>query len=149
MMGTEKIGELRCPQARRLLSPYLDGMVTGTEMVALQQHLSDCVACQGEYRALRRTQQLLAGVKRPQVPEDLGLRLRVAISRQAAQARAPFQGLLVRLENSFQAFMVPATAGFLSALLIFGVAMAYFVAPASLQANNDVPLVMVNTAPQL
>ena len=27
--------------------------------------------------------------------------------------------------------------------------MAYFVAPASLQANNDVPLVMVNTAPQL
>jgi len=149
MMGTEKIGELRCPQARRLLSPYLDGMVTGTEMVALQQHLSDCVACQGEYRALRRTQQLLADVKGPQVPEDLGLRLRVAISREAAQARAPFQGLLVRLENSFQAFMVPATAGFLSALLIFGVAMAYFVAPASLQANNDVPLVMVNTAPQL
>ena len=149
MMGTEKIKELRCPQARPLLSPYLDGVVTGTEMLALQGHLTKCAACRVEYRALRRTQQLLAGVKRPQVPEDLGLRLRVAISREAAQARAPFQGLLVRLENSFQAFMVPATAGFLSALLIFGVAMAYFVAPSSLQANNDVPLVMLNTAPQL
>ena len=97
----------------------------------------------------RRTQQLLASVKRPQVPEDLGLKLRVAISREAAEARAPFQGLLVRLENSFQAFMVPATAGFLSALVIFSIAMAYFVAPSSLQANNDVPLVMVNTGPQL
>src|SRR5271157_324343 len=149
MKGTEKIKELRCLQAKRLLSPYLDGVVTGTEMLALQDHLSDCAACQSEYRALRRTQQLLARVKRPQAPEDLGLRLRVAISREAAAARAPFQGLLVRLENSFQAFMVPATAGFLSALVIFGIAMAYFVAPASLQANNDVPLVMVNTAPQL
>ncbi|MGO9086041.1 MAG: anti-sigma factor family protein [Terriglobales bacterium] len=149
MKGTEKIRELRCPQAKRLLSPYLDGVVRGTEMLALQDHLSDCAACQSEYQALRRTQQLLARVRRPQAPEDLGLRLRVAISREAAAARAPFQGLLVRLENSFQAFMVPATAGFLSALVIFGIAMAYFVAPASLQADNDVPLVMVNTAPQL
>ena len=56
---------------------------------------------------------------------------------------------MVRLENALQAFMVPATAGFLSALIIFGIAMVYFVTPASLQANNDVPLVMVNTAPQL
>jgi len=32
---------------------------------------------------------------------------------------------------------------------IEGIAMVYFVAPSSLQAGNDVPLVMVNTAPQL
>ena len=56
---------------------------------------------------------------------------------------------MVRLENTFREHMVPATAGFLSALIIFGIAMVYFVAPSSLQANNDVPLVMVNTAPQL
>jgi hypothetical protein len=149
MKGTEKIKGLQCPQAKRLFSPYLDGEVTGAEMLALQEHLTDCASCQAEYRALRRTQQLLASVKRPQAPEDLGLRLRVAISREAAQARAPFQGLLVRLENSFQSFMVPAAAGFLSAVIIFGIAMAYFVAPSALQANNDVPLVMVNTAPQL
>ncbi len=149
MKGTEEINKLRCPQARRLFSPYLDGAVTGAEMLALEGHWRHCAACRAGYQELRRTQQLLASVQRPQAPEDLGLRLRVAISREAAEARAPFQGLLVRLENSFQAFMVPATAGFLSALVIFGVAMAYFVAPSSLQANNDVPLVMVNTAPQL
>jgi hypothetical protein len=76
--------------------------------------------------------------------------LRLAISREVAQSkRIPFEGLLVRLQNAFNAFMVPATAGFLSALIIFGVAMVYFVAPSSLQANNDVPLVMVNTKPEL
>lgn len=149
MKGTEKIKQLRCPQAKRLFSPYLDGAVTGTEMLALENHLSDCAACHDEYQALHRTQQLLLSVGRPKAPEDLGLRLRVAISQEAAQARAPFEGLLVRLDNALRAFMVPATAGFLSALIIFGVAMAYFAAPSSLQANNDVPLVMVNTAPQL
>ena len=56
---------------------------------------------------------------------------------------------MVRIENALQAFMVPVTAGFLSAVIIFGIAMVYFVAPSSLHADNDVPLVMVNTAPEL
>lgn len=55
----------------------------------------------------------------------------------------------MRLDNALRAHMVPATAGFLSAVLIFGVAMVYFVAPSTLRANNDVPLVMVNTGPEL
>ena len=148
--GTGKTTVLQCPEAKRLFSPYLDGAVTGTEMLALEQHLADCAACDEHYQSLRETQRLLMSVGRPKAPADLGLRLRLAISREAAQARRrPFEGLLVRLENAFQAFMVPATAGFLSALVIFGIAMVYFVAPSSLQANNDVPLVMVNTAPQL
>ena len=99
---------------------------------------------------MRRTQQLLASVGRPKAPADLGLKLRLAISREAAQAqRGRFEGLKVRLENALQAFMVPATAGFLSAVIIFGIAMVYFVVPSSLRADNDVPLVMVNTAPEL
>jgi hypothetical protein len=148
--GTGKRTGLRCPRAKRLFSPYLDGAVTGTEMLALQDHLSVCGACNQEYQGLRRTQQLLVSVGRPRVPEDLGLKLRLAISRETEQARrSRFEGLMVRMENSFRAFMVPATAGFLSALIIFGIAMVYFVAPSTVRADNDVPLVMVNTAPQL
>ena len=150
MKGTGNIRELQCPRAKRWFSSYLDGAMTGTQMLALQAHLSDCEACNHEYQSLRRTQQLLMSVGRAQLPADLGLKLRLAISREAAQARRPpFDGLRVRLENAFHAFMVPATAGFLSALIIFGIAMVYFVAPSSLQAGADVPLVMVNTAPEL
>jgi hypothetical protein len=119
-------------------------------MLALEQHLSVCAGCSREYQALRRTQQLLVSVGRPKIPADLGLKLRLAISREAAPAkRARFEGLRVRMENALHAFMVPATAGFLSALIIFGIAMVYFVAPSTLRADNDVPLVMVNTAPEL
>ncbi|HUA15809.1 MAG TPA: anti-sigma factor [Verrucomicrobiae bacterium] len=147
--GTEITG-MQCPEARRLFSPYLDGAVTGAEMLALQDHLAACSACNARYQSLQRTQQLLASVKRPKVPDDLGLNLRVAMSREIARSkRPPFEGLLVRLENAIAAFMVPATAGFLSAVIIFGIAMVYFVEPASLQAKNDVPLIMVNTAPEL
>jgi hypothetical protein len=148
--GTQNITKLQCPGAKRLLSPYLDGVVTGAEMLALQSHMSGCVSCQQHYESLRGTQQLLAHVARPKAPADLGLKLRLAISREVKEAKqAAFEGFMVRLENALRAFMVPATAGFLSALIIFGIAMAYFVVPSSLQANNDVPLVMVNTAPQL
>jgi len=150
MKGTGKVTGLQCLEAKRLFSPYLDGVLTGTEMLALQEHLSECDSCDERYQSLRQTQQLLVSVRRPKVPADLGLKLRLAISHEAAVARrGRFEGLKVRLENALEAFMVPATAGFLSALIIFGIAMAYFVVPSSLQANDDVPLVMVNTAPQL
>ena len=150
MTGTGKRHELQCPKAQPLFSPYLDGAVTGAQMLALQNHLLECGKCHAEYRALQQTQQLLARMAKPKVPSDLGLRLRLAISREAATARrGRFAGLKVRWENALEAFMVPATAGFLSALIIFGIAMVYFVAPSSLRADNDVPLVMVNTAPEL
>ena len=150
MMGTGRNVELQCPQAKRLFSPYLDGAVTGTEMLALQHHLADCAACNEQYRSLRASQQLLVHLERQKVPADLGLKLRLAISHEAATAkRARFEGLMVRVENAFGALMVPAVAGFLSALVIFGIAMVYFVTPSSLEAHNDVPLVMVNTGPEL
>jgi hypothetical protein len=150
MMGTREMMGMQCPQAKRLFSPYLDGAMTGAEMLALQDHLSECQGCQREYQALRRTQQLLMNMGKPKVPADLGLKLRLAISREVAAARrAPFEGLMVRLENALEAFMVPVTAGFLSAVIIFGIAMVYFVAPSTLHADNDVPLVMINTAPEL
>lgn len=150
MKGTGISMGLQCPEAKRLFSPYLDGAVTGTEMLALQDHLSGCPSCHRQYQALRRTQQLLASVHRPKVPADLGLKLRLAISREAAAARrGRFAALRVRLENAIEAFMVPATAGFVTAFILFGIAMMYFVVPSSLHADNDVPLVMLNTGPEL
>jgi len=148
--GTDKLAGMQCPRAKRMFSLYLDGMLTGAQMLALEQHLSECAGCKGHYLSLRRTHELVVSTPRPKAPKDLGLRLQVAISREAAHARRPrFQGMLVRLENALEAFMVPATAGFVSALVIFGIAMMYFVSPATVEASNDVPLVMVNTAPEL
>ena len=141
---------LKCAAARRLFSPYLDGAVSGVEMQALQRHLETCPACHGEYTSLRRTQQLLMSAGRVKAPADLGLKLRLAISREAAQEKRPYEGLRMRMENALNAFMVPATAGLLSALVIFSLITAILATPGTLQANaqQDVPL-MVNTGPEL
>lgn len=141
---------MRCEEARTLLSPYLDGMATGAKMRTLQEHLDVCAACMDEYRGLRQTQQMLASLGRMQEPADLGLKLRLAISREAAIARrGRYEGFRVRLENAVSAFMVPATAGLVCAVLIFGLVTAILATPGQLQANNeDVPLVL-NTGPEL
>jgi anti-sigma factor RsiW len=141
---------MKCSTTKRLLSPYLDGAVTGTEMRALQQHLEECAACTREYKSLRQTQQLLMSVGRVKEPADLGLKLRLAISREAAVARHPrYEGLRMRMENTLRAFMVPATAGLVCALLIFGLVTAILAIPGEVQANSqDVPLVL-NTGPEL
>jgi anti-sigma factor RsiW len=138
---------MKCIQATRLFSPYLDGALTGTQMHALGQHLEACGACHEEYVALRRTQQLLADVGRKKAPADLALNLRLAISREAARARDRYlSGLRVRVENALNAFMVPAMAGLASAVVIFGLLMGFVALP--LQSDTDVPLAL-NTAPHL
>jgi hypothetical protein len=141
---------MNCGDVREFLSPYLDGAVTGTEMQALQEHLDRCVACMKEYRSLRQTQRLLMSVGRVQEPADLGLKLRLAISREVAETRRPrFESLRMRVENTVNAFMVPATAGLVCALLIFGLVTAILAMPGEVQANNqDVPTVL-NTGPEL
>jgi hypothetical protein len=133
-----------------LISPYLDGRVSGSEMLALTGHVEQCSACAREYAAMRRTQQLLANMGRKKAPADLALKLRLAISREAAQQRRPrFEGALVRFQNGLNAFMVPATAGLVSAVLIFGLLLGFFALPAELRADSgDVPL-MLYTGPQL
>lgn len=142
--------QMSCKIVQELLSPYLDGAVTGTEMQGVRRHLDICPACSREYSLLQQTQQLLAVAGRPRVPADLGLKLRLAISREAAETRRPrYEGLRLRLENALDAFMVPATVGLVCAVVIFGVVAAILAIPPQLQANNqDVPLVL-NTGPEL
>ena len=138
---------MTCTQAKPLFSPYLDGAVTGAQMHAISEHLQLCAHCRHEYVSLLQTQQLLAQIGSRRAPADLALKLRVAISQEAAEARRPLlHGFFVRLENALNAFMVPATAGLMTAVVIFILLMG-FLAP--LQADNaDVPL-MLYTAPQL
>ncbi len=141
---------MTCTQIKELFSPYLDGRASGSEMRALTRHLEQCDPCAREYAAMQRTQQLLAGLGRKKAPADLALKLRLAISREAALKRRPrFEGALVRLQNALNAFMVPATAGLVSAVLTFGLLLGFFALPTELEARSgDVPL-MLYTGPQL
>jgi hypothetical protein len=141
---------MTCTEINKLFSPYLDGQVSVKEMRALTRHVEKCAKCEREYAAIRRTQQLLTSLPAKKAPADLQLKLRVAISREVAQKRRPrFEGVIVRFQNALNAFMVPATAGLVSAVLFFGLLLGFFALPAELQASSgDVPLTLY-TAPEL
>jgi hypothetical protein len=130
---------MRCTEARPLFSSYLDRAVSGTEMHEVSGHLEQCADCQQEYGLLENTRSLVSSLGRRQPPSDLALKIRVAISRtRSRNSLGPFQRYALRLENAFQGFMVPATAGVLSAVIFFGSLMVLLV-PAQVSANDDVP----------
>ena len=130
---------MRCTEARPLFSSYLDRAVSGTEMHEIFAHLEQCAGCQKEYVLLENTRSLVSSLGRRQPPSDLALKIRVAISStRSRNSLSLFQRCVLRLENTFQGFMVPATAGVLSAVIFFGSLMVLLV-PAQVSANDDVP----------
>jgi hypothetical protein len=143
-------GMMNCTEAKAISSCYVDGAVTGMQMKKVSDHLAECGECRKEYELLSRTQQMVAELGRVPAPPDLALQLQVAISREASRRnlRYRWQGLAVRFEHACNAFMVPATAGLLSAVVFFGLLIGMFAVPASLSAVDDVPLSLY-TPPQL
>ena len=136
---------MTCVQAREMLSVYLDGVISGKQMHALNQHLQGCGECAVEYESLCQMQSVMAKMGRTKAPSDLSLKIRLAISHEAARQRTPFWcHALLRLENSVRAFMVPATAGIFATVIIFGLLMG-FVAPVRANTND----VMLSTDPEL
>ena len=137
---------MKCAQAQSLFSLYLDGALTGRQMQSLGTHFEECGDCQREYMQLRQTQHLLTSVLRPPVPPDAALKVRIALSQEMARAQRPqLQGARMLLENALRRFMVPATAGLITAVIVFGMLMGSFAIP--VQAANDVPL-LVYVAPE-
>jgi hypothetical protein len=108
-------------------------------MHEISRHLEQCADCQKEYVVLENTRSLISSLGRRQPPSDLALKIRVAISStRARNSLSLFQRGVLRLENTFQGFMFPATAGVLSAVIFFGVLIVLLV-PAQVSANDDVP----------
>jgi len=137
---------MTCAQVKSLLSSYLDGAVTGKQMHGLGTHLNACAECRLQYQELRQTQALLSRVGRARVPDDLSLKVRLAISCEAARRHEPvFSGIGIRVTNALRAFMVPATAGVVATLIIFGVLMG-FITP--VQANSN-ELLLLSTDPEI
>ena len=139
---------MNCSQAKQLMSPYLDAAVTRDDMSSLQAHVASCAPCAEHFIALQRAQSAVASLGRRPGPADLALKIRVAISQEIAGAhRSYWDSLRIRWENVFNAIMVPATGGLVTAVVMFGL-LINFLMPAPIPDTNDVPTTLY-TPPQL
>ena len=134
-------GYAECFAVREKFSGYLDGAVSGVEMQAVSGHLGGCSACNAEFESWRGLQGLLAAVGPDRAPDDLGVRLRVAISRENARRQGHWwDGLAVRWENGLRPLVVQASAGLAVALVLLGSIgglMGFVAAPPAVQANDE------------
>jgi predicted anti-sigma-YlaC factor YlaD len=111
----------QCAHLREQFSAYLDGAVTGAVMHEIAAHLEVCSGCSAEFAQWRNAQSLVSSIGPAKAPENLGLRLRVALSQQIANTtEEKFARERVRWQNTMLPLMWRVTAGFASTVAMLG-----------------------------
>ncbi len=133
-----------CDSVQARFTEYLDGRLNGHEMKHIAAHLEGCRQCSSEWGSLRQIQSSLAELGPVAEPADLLLRIRVAVSQERARSRrSPFHTWNLAWRNTVGPFLLQASAGFASAVLLLGsviVLVSMFAHPESAQASKDEPL---------
>jgi negative regulator of sigma E activity len=140
-----------CDAVQASFTEYLDGRLNGREMQQIAAHLQDCWTCAREWEGSRQAQSALSELGPVHEPEDLLLRIRVAVSQERARSRrSRLEAFGLAWKNTVGPFLLQASAGFASAVLLLGtviVLVSVFTQPEAAQATKDEPLGMA-TAPR-
>ena len=127
------------------MSAYAHDFLSASKMQAVDRHLTECVGCREDVDQLESVGALLRKIWPPLTPENLSSRIRRRISQERSRSqRVSWQW---RWGNLMAPFALPATAGLLSALLIFGSFIHIFEIPVQAK-SGDVPLTL-RTPPRL
>ena len=148
---------MKCTTVRKNLAGYLDDAMADSTLVRgraeMREHLELCAGCREELERFRKLGALLSRVPKSIPPADLAVRIKVA----AAQAQpvedweSRFRQLKDRaeilLDNVFRPLTVPATGGFVSAILVFVLVFHMIVPGITVHAvENDVPIKFIRPA---
>src|ERR1051326_8176759 len=136
-----------CSSAQKLMSPFIDSMITAAEAEHLDFHVAMCQPCRRQLQSYKSMRSLLARVEKPVVPDDMVLDTRVRLS----QGRN--KNFFVRLENRLSCVLkpivVPAVFGVSLTMLFLGILLGSFASDAKLPSNipkNNIVNETPNTA---
>jgi len=125
---------LNCSTSEKLMSPFIDSMVTPQQAERLQGHVASCAPCRRQLQSLISMRSLMARIEQPPLPEDMVLETRVRLS----QARN--KNLLVRLENRLnyllKPMVVPTVLGVCVTMLFFGVLLGSMASNSAVLAQD-------------
>lgn len=144
---------MTCSKIIGQLPGYLDGALPSRTRARVREHLEDCAGCREQLERYQKLAKLLSRMAATAPPDDLPLRIRVAVA-QARESHG-FAGWVAAwrsrawlvLENVLKPLALPATGGFVSAMLVFVVVLQMIVPGISLEAvPNDVPINLLRPA---
>jgi anti-sigma factor RsiW len=137
-----------CSTVRSQFSEYLDGRMNGVAMQKVARHLSECNDCHLELERWKKMQEALSELGPVKAPQDLALRLRVAISQEKAKTpRSEVARWKLYWQNTLAPLALQASAGFASAVLLLGTVtlmVGMFAKPEPLAAEDE-PIGMAST----
>jgi hypothetical protein len=148
---------MKCSTVRSKLAGYLDDVVEtrsrSSERGEMREHLESCAVCREELQGYRKLAVMLSRAPRVMPPADLAVRIKVAVAQaqHSQDPRTRWQRWRDRaeilLDNVFRPITLPATGGFVSAMLVFVVVLQVMAPGITVQANpNDVPLNIMQPA---
>ena len=125
---------LECTSVQKLMSPFIDSMVTAQEAEHVESHVSLCEACQRQLQSYISVRSLVTRIETPKLPEDLVLETRVRLSHERNK------NFLVRLENRLnyvlKPMVVPVLLGVSLTMLLFGVLLGSLASDSTALAQN-------------
>ena len=131
----------QCSKVQSSFSAYLDGAVNGRQMQSIASHLDSCEVCREEFEGLRSMQRSLAMMGSSKAPGDLAMRLRIAISHEAAAKQSNWRDTLaLKWENTIRPLALQVAAGAACSVALVGsimVALGLFAAPQAVMANDE------------
>ena len=123
-----------CSSAQKLMSPFIDSMITAAEAEHLDLHVAMCQPCRRQLQSYKSMRSLLARVEKPVVPDDMVLDTRVRLSQERNK------NFFVRLENRLSCVLkpivVPAVFGVSLTMLFFGILLGSFASDATVLAQD-------------
>jgi hypothetical protein len=107
---------MNCRRVTSLLSAYIDGELTGVEMLEIRRHLSDCADCEEEHAAILFTKQALSRLGSIVPKEDFVAKLSLSLDEVQI---TPYQRMLNSISRVMQKRFAPAA----TVLAVSGFAM--------------------------
>ena len=130
------MSSLNCSAAQKLMSPFIDSMVTPQEAESLECHVARCEACRRQLQSYISMRSLIARIETPELPEDMVLETRVRLSQERNR------NALVRLENRLQYLLkpmvVPVVLGVSLTMLFFGVLLGSLASNSTVLAQDSI-----------
>jgi hypothetical protein len=111
---------MRCRHAEKLIFDYIDGTISESDRLRLEEHLGECRTCEAASSALARSLGVLHGLPKAEPSENFNwkLRLRLARERNAWRGSAESESAWQRAWQTrfglaaLSAFAVVVVAGF-------------------------------------
>lgn len=130
---------MNCRHVENCLSAYLDGELTGAEMLQIRRHLSECPECAEEHEMLRTMKSAVSRLRTVAPPEHLAATI---VAKLDNVGIPPYQRVLSRLFHYTTRKLSPVAA----ALAVSGVALAILAAGGQDRIVSPQPEMMA-TAP--